>query len=117
MIKKIHVEYVKKREKYLAEPFLTEEKVKKAMDGVVERVRINMDYFGTKFPSSATKDLKYGIIENIEWTDGFWTGLLWLCYEYTKDESFRKRAEENIDSFLNRVEKRIELDHHDLGFA
>lgn len=116
MIKKIHVEYVKKREKYLAEPFLTEEKVKKAMDGVVERVRINMDYFGTKFPSSATKDLKYGIIENIEWTDGFWTGLLWLCYEYTKDESFRKRAEENIDSFLNRVEKRIELDHHDLGF-
>ena len=45
MIKKIHVEYVKKREKYLAEPFLTEEKVKKAMDGVVERVRINMDYF------------------------------------------------------------------------
>ena len=116
MIKKIHVEDVKKREKYLAEPFLTEEKVKKAMDGVVDRVRMNMDYFGTKFPSPATKDLKYGVIENIEWTDGFWTGLLWLCYEYTKDESFRRRAEENIDSFLNRVEKRIELDHHDLGF-
>ena len=29
MIKKIHVEDVKKREKYLAEPFLTEEKVKR----------------------------------------------------------------------------------------
>jgi unsaturated chondroitin disaccharide hydrolase len=75
-----------------------------------------MEYFGTKFPWSATKGLKYPIIENIEWTDGFWTGLLWLCYEYTGDEAFRVRAEQNIDSFLHRVENRIELDHHDLGF-
>lgn len=116
MIKKIHVEDVKKKELYLAEPFLSKEEVEKAMDEVVTHVRNNLDYFGTKFPSSATKDNKYGIIENIEWTDGFWTGLLWLCYEYTGDAVFRQRAEENVASFLNRVEKRIELDHHDLGF-
>ena len=116
MIKKLHVEPIKYRDKYLSTQLLTKEEVEKAMDYVVEQVRLNMDYFGTKFPWSATKDLKYPIIENIEWTDGFWTGLLWLCYEYTGDEVFRVRAEENIDSFLHRVENRIELDHHDLGF-
>ena len=116
MIKTINVEPIKFTDKYLSTPFVTKAEVEKAMDYVVEQTRLNMDYFGTKFPWSATKGLKYPIIENIEWTDGFWTGLLWLCYEYTGDEVFRVRAEENIDSFLHRVENRIELDHHDLGF-
>ena len=82
----------------------------------MKQTELNMEYFGTRFPWPAAKQGTYEIIDNIEWTDGFWTGLLWLCYEYTKDEKFRKRAEENMASFLNRVEKRIELDHHDLGF-
>ena len=116
MIKKIAVEPIRAREKYLSSPLLTKAEVEKAMDYVAEQTRVNMDYFGKKFPWSATKGLKYPIIENIEWTDGFWTGLLWLCYEYTGNEDFRVRAEENIDSFLHRVENRIELDHHDLGF-
>lgn len=116
MIREIHVEPISKKKIYECTPLLTREEVKEAMDRVVSQVRCNMDYFGTRFPSSATKDQTYGIIDNIEWTDGFWTGLLWLCYEYTKDEAFRELAEKNIASFLNRVEKRIELDHHDLGF-
>ena len=116
MIKTIHVEPIAKRDKYLSTPLLTKAEVEKAMDFVVAQTRENMKYFGTKFPWSATKGLQYPIIENIEWTDGFWTGLLWLCYEYTGDEAFRALAEKNIDSFLHRVENRIELDHHDLGF-
>ena len=75
MIKTINVEPIKFREKYLSTPLLTKAEVEKAMDYVVAQTRANMDYFGTKFPWSATKGLKYPIIENIEWTDGFWTGL------------------------------------------
>ncbi|MDZ5034904.1 glycoside hydrolase family 88 protein, partial [Clostridium perfringens] len=75
-----------------------------------------MEYFKEKFPSSATKDNKYGIIENIEWTDGFWTGLLWLAYEHTGEDKYRKLAEKNVLSFKNRVDNNIEIDHHDLGF-
>ena len=116
MIKTIHVEPIAKRDKYLSTPLLTKAEVEKAMDFVVAQTRENMKYFGTKFPWSATRGLQYPIIENIELTDGFWTGLLWLCYEYTGDEEFRALAEKNIDSFLHRVENRIELDHHDLGF-
>ncbi|WP_186422363.1 glycoside hydrolase family 88 protein [Lacrimispora celerecrescens] len=116
MIKKIQIESISKAQEYRRASLLSKEEVEKAISKIVEQVRCNMNYFGTRFPSPATKDHTYGIIENIEWTDGFWTGMLWLCYEYTGDEEFRIRAEQNIASFLNRVEKRLELDHHDLGF-
>ena len=116
VIKKIHVEPINRKANYEAARFLTREEVTAAMDRVVDQVRCNMEYFGTRFPSSATRNQTYGVIDNIEWTDGFWTGLLWLCYEYTGDDAFKNLALKNVDSFLNRVEKRIELDHHDLGF-
>lgn len=116
MIKKIQEEPILNREKYLATELLTREKVQNAMDRVVEQTRLNMNHIKDCFPSPAAKKGRYEVIENIEWTDGFWTGLLWLCYEYTGDVSFRQQAERNVGSFLNRVEKRIELDHHDLGF-
>ena len=116
VIKKIHVEPINRKAEYEAAGFLTREEVTAAMDRVADQVSCNMEYFGTRFPSSATRNQTYGVIDNIEWTDGFWTGLLWLCYEYTGDDAFKNLALKNVDSFLNRVEKRIELDHHDLGF-
>ena len=116
VIKKIHVEPINRKAEYEAAWFLTREEVTAAMDRMADQVRCNMEYFGTRFPSSATRNQTYGVIDNIEWTDGFWTGLLWLCYEYTGDDAFKNLALKNVDSFLNRVEKRIELDHHDLGF-
>lgn len=116
VIKKIHLEPINRKAEYEAAGFLTREEVTAAMDRVADQVRCNMEYLGTRFPSSATRNQTYGVIDNIEWTDGFWTGLLWLCYEYTGDDAFKNLALKNVDSFLNRVEKRIELDHHDLGF-
>lgn len=83
VIKKIHVEPINRKAEYEAARFLTREEVTAAMDRVADQVRCNMEYFGTRFPSSATRNQAYGIIDNIEWTDGFWTGLLWLCHEYT----------------------------------
>ena len=114
MVRKVNVEPVKKD--YTKTIPLTLDEVKEAFEECLKQVDMNMEYFGEKFPWSATKGLKYPIIENIEWTDGFWTGMLWLAYEYTNDEKYRKLADKNVHRFLNRVEKNIELDHHDLGF-
>ncbi|WP_415294451.1 glycoside hydrolase family 88 protein [Clostridium perfringens] len=116
MIKEIRVEEIAKKDEFLKTKLLTRAKVKNAIDLVIKQIDANMEYFKEKFPSSATKNNQYGIIENIEWTDGFWTGLLWLAYEYTGDEKYRELADKNVASFKNRVEKDIELDHHDLGF-
>ena len=53
---------------------------------------------------------------NVEWTTGFWTGVVWLAYELTKDEEFKKTGEVHVDSFLNRIQKKIDVNYHDMGF-
>ncbi len=113
---KIVTEQIADRERWLSAKPLTASEIERGLDCCLKQIDANMDALGTKFPWCATKGLKYPIIENIEWTDGFWTGLLWLAYEVTGDNKYRDRAMENVGSFLYRVENRIELDHHDLGF-
>lgn len=116
MVRKVQIEEILKKQEFLETPYVTKEELTAAFEECIQQVDLNMMYFKNKFPYSATKELKYPIIENIEWTDGFWTGMLWLAYEYTNDEKYKKLAQQNVDSFLYRVENRIELDHHDLGF-
>ncbi|MBP1890218.1 unsaturated chondroitin disaccharide hydrolase [Clostridium moniliforme] len=114
-IKKI--EPIKDREKFLSQKLLTKEEVKNAIEDCIKIIEKNMKKFpGDKFPDSSSVDYKYPVIENVEWTTGFWTGMLWLAYEYTGDNKFRKLAEENIQSFKHRLDNLIELGHHDLGF-
>lgn len=53
---------------------------------------------------------------NIGWTTGFWPGMIWLAFELTKNDSYRRHAEHHIRSFADRMTRRIDVDHHDLGF-
>ena len=49
------------------------------------------------------------------WTNGFWGGLNWLLYDYTKNEEYMttaKRQEVLMDEALKHYEKL----HHDVGF-
>lgn len=115
-IKTVAIEEIKHPERFLNEPLLTKEEVKAAIDLAMEQLRVNMEYFKEEFPTPATFDNIYPKMDNTEWTNGFWTGELWLGYEYTNEEAMKKLAQANDRSFLDRVKKRIELDHHDLGF-
>lgn len=114
--KQIYIETIARSEEFKETELLTKEEVKTAIEAVIAQIRCNMKYFGSRFPSPAAKGGTYEIIENIEWTTGFWTGMLWLAYEYTKEPEFRELAEQNIQSFDQRVRDKVELDHHDLGF-
>ena len=49
-----------------------------------------------------------------EWCSGFWPGVLWMTYSYTKDDSLRNVAEGYTEA-LAFLEKRPAYDH-DLGF-
>ena len=113
---KIVTEQIADRDRWTSVEPLTASEIEHGLDCCLKQIDANMEAFGTKFPWCATKGLEYPIIENIEWTDGFWTGLLWLAFEVTGDTKYRDRALENVGSLLHRVENRIELDHHDLGF-
>ncbi|WP_409341050.1 glycoside hydrolase family 88 protein [Paenibacillus sp. MBLB4367] len=91
---------------------------KQAIEDAIAKTRKNIERFGDQFPhvgldgGGYTKNLN----PNTDWTDGFWTGMLWLCYEYSKDEAFREAAQRNIQSFDERLAGDVALGHHDIGF-
>ncbi len=90
--------------------------LQKAIATALVRIDKGLEYFGDKFPTpSSTKNI-YGIMDNSEWTNGFWTGQLWLAYELSGDIRYKRAAERNVESFHERIFKEINVNHHDLGF-
>lgn len=81
-----------------------------------EIVLRNLADFTTSFPYSHSEEGYYRQSDNVEWTTGFWTGVLWLCYENSNNEEFKKAAEIQVDSFYKRIVNKIDTNHHDMGF-
>lgn len=103
-------------ERYLSNGLLTEEKIDRAIKNCLKKVDQNITKLGELFPTPATENNTYAPIKNIEWTNGFWTGILWLCYEYSGSDTYKNLAEKHVLDFLDRIEKNREVEHHDLGF-
>lgn len=82
----------------------------------VDLVRGNLGQFTDCFPYSNSQGGFYQPGDNREWTTGFWTGEIWLAYEMTGEEAFRKAGAVQVESFLDRIERRIDTDNHDMGF-
>lgn len=97
-------------------PEITPEEVTGALDFAAEQVTRNLPEFTHKFQNAYSEGGFYAPIENDYWTTGFWTGEIWLSYEHTGNPALKTAGEIQIDSFLNRIEKKINVDHHDMGF-
>lgn len=89
---------------------------KQALERAASIVKANLPEFTEKFQSSNSFDGFYEPTENVEWTTGFWTGVIWLAYENTNDEEFKNAALIQTASFLNRIQQKIDVNHHDMGF-
>ena len=95
--------------------------------------RDKLSIFTTAFPDDTSADQVYELRaprtamtktglrltqpgENVGWTTGFWTGQLWLAHELSGDPAFREVAERQLPLFANRLDERLDIDHHDIGF-
>ena len=87
-----------------------------ALDTAVELVRRNLPLFTDRCQNHSSVNDVYPPCDNVQWTCGFWPGEIWLAYERTGDEAFKAAALKLVDSFLYRIEHKIEVDHHDMGF-
>jgi unsaturated chondroitin disaccharide hydrolase len=67
----------------------------------------------SKYPTYATKELKWKMAASDDWTSGFYPGTLWYAYELTSDDSFRKWALEWTAGIEN---EKNNANTHDLGF-
>lgn len=89
---------------------------KEALDKVIGRVCANVKAFGDKFPGACSVHNHYEKTENDDWTDGFYTGMIWLAYEETGNKNLEEAALKQVDSFEDRMNRRVVVDHHDMGF-
>lgn len=96
------------------------QEIKDALRFAVKQVEHNLAEFTDKFPGPNSFHNFYVPGENVEWTTGFWTGEIWLAYENAETEEekerLKKAGEIQVESFLKRIEERIDVDHHDMGF-
>ncbi len=94
----------------------TNTEIEQALKNAVVQIETDLASFTDKFKINGTTNNFYIPKENISWTSGFWTGQIWMAYEITEDDKFKKAAEVQVDSFLYRIENKIETNNHDMGF-
>ncbi len=85
---------------------------------IEEKLRRSAAAYTNRFPHSSTipeEGLRYVPEENNLWTSAFFPGMMCLAYDRTRDENFLKYTGCYLDSFENRLNKRIHISH-DLGF-
>jgi unsaturated chondroitin disaccharide hydrolase len=90
--------------------------LQRAIERTLASIDRNLQHFGVNFPAPSSTQSVYPAIGNIEWTNGFWTGMLWLAYEVTGAARYREAAETHVRGFYTRQQERIGTSHHDLGF-
>lgn len=87
----------------------------RAIEDAVAKTKANMERFGLAFPHIANGE-RYEWGDSNDWIEGFYTGMIWLCYEYTGEPAFRDTAMKHVGLFRERLEAKRSLDHHDIGF-
>jgi unsaturated chondroitin disaccharide hydrolase len=100
----------------LAQARPSRERLDAIVVAVLARIDRNLEVFTDAFPAPSSVDGVYPAIDNIEWTNGFWTGMLWLAYEVSGEARYRAAADKQVRTFAARIQNEINVDHHDLGF-
>lgn len=86
------------------------------MDFVLSRLNENMITFVDTFPEPKSTNYKYEAMPCTCWTSGFLVGMELLAYEYTREKRYLEAANHHLDIFRHRIDEKIEVDHHDMGF-
>jgi len=114
-------------------PVLSEKDLNDALGFCVQQILTVLPEFTDKFQKAYSENNFYEPVDNTDWTNGFWTGEIWLAYEYATENpdevaklrvgtpaeavmALRTAGEVQIASFLDRIVNKISVDHHDMGF-
>ena len=112
---------------------LTKKDLEKALNQSISKIDKMINKTGdTLFVDSCTKNGVYHVSDNLyfgkekfaeNWTTGFYSGLIWLSYLYTKNEKYLKIGKKHTKTFKKRMDlyfsdqrKLVDMDHHDIGF-
>ena len=66
-------------------PAMSEADLQEALGFCVKQIVTVLPEFTDKFQKAYSNKNFYEPTENVDWTTGFWTGEVWLAYEYVRD--------------------------------
>lgn len=99
-------------------PFeISNSKLTAAVEEAVKRLEIMGKEHGLDFPGCWSVNYKYEYKHNRNWVGGMYAGCYWLAYELTGESFFKNHAEKLTATFRERLDQRIGVDDHDVGFA
>lgn len=98
---------------------LSREKLEYALAETLKKVDYMMEFFNVdQFPAENSTNQVYGRVRNVAgWGTGFYSGILWHSYELTGDEKYKERALAQIPGYYTRIDEKIGVNHHDMGFV
>jgi len=88
----------------------------KQMEYAIKKTKENIACFIDTFPYAQSENYWYGEEACTVWTSGFFVGMELLAYQHTKDKKILDSATHHLKIFRERIDKKIEVDHHDMGF-
>ena len=106
-----------KPERFATVPTISKEKIEKAIAQATERLERMGKKHGLDFPGNWAVYNQYEYAHNRNWVGGMYTGCYWLAYQLTGKAWFRTQAQALTATFRERLDKRIGVDDHDVGFA
>ncbi len=105
------------KERYTEHFRISSEKLDTAIQNAAHKLKSKIDMYGDKFIASCARNFRYPLGENTNWVTGLFTGCYNLAYELTGEEAFLELLKKHMASYKNRVEHKIELEDHDVGFV
>lgn len=101
-----------------AEPHkISREKLICAAARACDKLEENAKKYNAQFPGTCTTDFKYVCSYNRNWEAGMYTGCYWRAWELTGNKFFRDIAEAHLESYERRINEKIGMDDHDVGFV
>ena len=95
---------------------MTDAEAKQALAAACRQVETNLPLYTWQCQNHSSVNGIYPGCANDQWTCGFWPGEIWLAYEATGEETFKNAALIQVDSFADRIARKVSVDHHDMGF-
>lgn len=91
--------------------------LQKAVRYCISQVDKAIETLGNDYPAPVSENSVYpSLSPYISWTSGFFSGMIWLAYEFTGEERYKQKALSQVDDYYKRIVERLDVDHHDMGF-
>ena len=104
-------------ERYLADSLISRSKLDKAIEYATDKLASKINIYEKAFVTNSSKSFKYELKSNRGWQTGMHTGTFLLAYELTKEKKFLDVAKKHILMFRERIDNKIEIGTHDLGYV